>query len=234
MSDIEQVLARTGRSYDVPPSAEVVEADVRRGRSAVLRRRRRRTIGSSVASTAAVAAIVGAAIIVGGPGETGGAPATGPAPAPAQQPDSVQGKDRGVRLVAYTGEQPDGFFVDLVPEGWYIQDPEHGAYSLAIAEEGDTSHPDDYVGKLVVSLLSSSLPQELPDGGVPVEVNGQPGVITDFDETTTAITLTYRYPDGRYVEVQAWSMADLGWSNDQLVEFAEGVTVTADAKAGVG
>jgi hypothetical protein len=231
MSDIEQLLARTGQSYDVPPSADVVEADIRRGRSAALRRRRRRAIGSSVASTVAVTAIVGAAIIVGSPGETGGTPATGPAPAPAQ-PDSVQGQDRGVRLVAYTGEQPEGFFVDQVPEGWYIQEPEHGAYSLAIAPEGDTSHPDDYVGKLVVMLYTSTGPQKLPTWGdpEPVVVNGEPGVVTRNDPA--AATLTFYYPDGRLVQVQAWRT--LGWSNDQLVEFAEGVTVTADAKAGVG
>jgi hypothetical protein len=47
-----------------------------------------------------------------------------------------------------------------------------------------------------------------------------------------ATTLIYRYPDGRYVQIQAWD--NLGWSHDQLVHFADGVTVTADAKAGAG
>ena len=136
------------------------------------------------------------------------------------------GSERGVRLVAYTGEQPNGFVVDQVPDGWYIQDPEHPRYSLTVAPIGDTSHPDAFVGKLVVFLLGDA---PLPDGD-PVTVNGRPGVVTHQD---AADTLTYEYPDGRYVQVQAWRSA-LHWSNEQLVEFAEGVEVTSDAKPGVG
>lgn len=117
-----------------------------------------------------------------------------------------------------------------MPDGWYIQDPAHPRFSLAIAPKGDTSHPDAYVGKLVVFLLSSSAPQQIPADGDPVTVNGQPGAVT---HDNAADTLTYAYPDGRYVQVQAWPDA-LHWSNERLVQFAEGVDVTSDAEPGIG
>lgn len=44
--------------------------------------------------------------------------------------------------------------------------------------------------------------------------------------------LTYNDGDGHTVVVQA--PAQLAWSNTQIVSFAEGVHVTANAIAGVG
>jgi hypothetical protein len=171
----------------------------------------------------AAAAIVATALVVGSP--------DGSSEAPSARPDgnAAPSQAGGVRLVTYTGEQPPGFIVDRVPEGWYIQDPTHPEVTLTIAEEGDTSHPDGFVRKLVVMLQSASVRPQLPEGGDPVEVNGQPGVVTHGG---AADLLTYIYPDGRYVEIQAWH--NLGWSNDQLVSFAEGVTVTSHAVPGVG
>jgi len=226
MIDIERLLDQTARSAEATPSPEVVEADVRRARSALLQRRRRRAVWTSVASTIAVAAVIGAAVVIG---------ADRNADTPTAQPNATQPQgqapgDDGVDLVTYNGEQPPGFIVNLVPEGWYIQKPDHGAYSLAIARDGDTSSPDAFVGKLVVGLLSSDA--SVPTHGEPVDINGREGVISPSDGGVT--TLTFPYTDGRYVQIQAWSMADLGWSNDQLVRFAEGITVTASAKAGVG
>ena len=227
MIDIERLLDQTARSAEATPSPEVVEADVRRARSALLHRRRRRAVWTSVASTAAVAAVIGAAVVIGAADRTGDTPTARPnaTQSQGQAPDGD-----GVDLVTYNGEQPPGFIVDLVPEDWYIQQPDHGAYSLSIARDGDTSSPDAFVGKLVVTLLSSDA--SVPKNGEPVDINGREGVISPSDGGAT--TLIFPYADGRYVEIQAWSMADLGWSNDQLVRFAEGITVTASAKAGVG
>lgn len=228
MNEIEQVLDRAARSVEATPSSEVVDADVRRGQSALVRRRHRRAIWSSAGSTLAAAAIVATAIVVGGSDSSGDAPAA--RPNTSSLPDTHPEAEPGVRLVAYTGEQPDGFIVDQVPDGWHIQDPEHPQFSLTIAPNGDTPHPDAFDGKLIVFLLSSSVPQQIPDYSDPVTVNGQPGAVTHDDASDT---LTYAYPDGRYVQVQAWREA-LHWSNEQLVQFAEGVEVTSDAEAGVG
>ncbi len=226
MSDIEQLLRQTARSSEVTPSPDVVEADILRGRTAWRHRRRRRAVWSSVGSTVAAAVVVGSAIVVGGVGGSDGAgesPAAGPEKAPSQAPNS------GVHLVAYNGEQPNGFIVDLVPEGWYIQIPDHPQYSLTIAPEGDTTSPDAFAGKLVVMLQSKDVGPGVPQGGDPVEVNGRPGVVSAGGD---ADLLTYDYGNGIYVDVQAWR--NLGWTNEQLVAFAEGVTVTRDALAGQG
>jgi hypothetical protein len=243
MTDIEQLLQRVGRSYETTPSADVVEADVIRGRAAMVRRRRRRAAWSAAAGAVAVAAIVSGAL------PAGNEPAARQTPPRAQNHHTLPAQQHGsghrqpsrhrhgpgrtkqpaIRLVAYTGEQPAGFIVDQAPQGWYIQPQDHASYSLTIAPEGDTSSSDSFTNKLVVMLLSSSVPQKLPSDGNPVEVNGQPGVVSDGSPATV---LTYRYPDGRYVQIQAWD--NLGWNDDQLVHFAEGVTVTSDAKAGSG
>jgi hypothetical protein len=228
MSDIEQLLRQTARSCEVTPSPDVVEADILRGRTAWRRRRRQRAVWSSVGSTLAAAVVVGTAIVVGGIGGSDGAgegPAARPETAPAQGPKS------GVSLVAYVGEQPRGFIVDRVPEGWKVQeDPDIGVrYHLTIAPQGDTTPAGSFAGKLVVMLQSKSVGPGLPKAGDPVEVNGRPGMVRD---SGSADTLTYDYGDGIYVDVQAWQ--NLGWTNEQLVSFAEGVTVTPDALAGRG
>jgi hypothetical protein len=227
MTDIEQLLRQTARSVDVPPSPEVVDADVRRGRTGLVRRRRRRAVASSVGGTVAATALVAATIVVGSP--------DGDGEAPTARPDSSASPDAssGVRLVTYTGEQPDGFIVEQVPAGWYIQQPDvpfHARYDLVIAANGDNSNAGSFAGKLVVMLLSSNVPQELPPGE-PVEVNGHDGTVSRYSGPDLPI-LTYDDGEGHFVQVQ--SPPALGWTDEQLASFAEGVTVTADAKAGLG
>src|SRR4051794_10849447 len=103
MSEIEQLLHRAARSVETTPDSDVVDADVRRGQSMLLLRRRRRAVWSSAGSTLAAAAIVATAIVVGGSDDAG--PGDAPAAEPHPGPDEP-GSESGVRLVAYTGEQP--------------------------------------------------------------------------------------------------------------------------------
>jgi hypothetical protein len=226
MSDIRELLDRTAYSVEVTPLAETVEADLRRGRAALARRRRGRAIRFSVAGTVGAVALAVTTIVAGNLGGTD--ETTGPA-APGIGAHQSSGPDRGapVRLVAYHGEQLDGFIVDQVPEGWYLQGS--NTFRLTIAPQGDTTSPDDFVGKLVVMLLSSSAPQKLPNGE-PVTVGGHDGVVTHQEE---ADTLTYEDDAGNFVQIQAW-VPELGWTNDQLTSFAEGVEVTSQAQPGVG
>ncbi|MGH2577038.1 MAG: hypothetical protein ACRDG9_04685, partial [Actinomycetota bacterium] len=102
-------------------------------------------------------------------------------------------------------------------------------FRLTVAPRGDTTSPDDFVGKLVVMLLSSSARQELPKGEL-VKVGLYDGVVTHQEP---ADILTYEDDAGHFVQIQAWSAA-LGWTNEQLASFAEGVQVTSHAQAGVG
>jgi hypothetical protein len=219
MSDIEELLDRTARSVEVKPSAETVDADLRRGRDALARRRRGRAVWLSVASTVAVAVLVATTIVAGNLGTSspriGVTESSGPA------------RVTPIRLVAYDGAQLEGFIVDQVPEGWYLQGS--NAFRLTIAPQGDTTSADAFVGKLVVMLLSSSVPQELPNGE-PVKVGAFGGVVTHSD---VADTLTYADDAGHFVQIQAWRAA-LRWTNEQLGSFAEGVQVTSEAQAGVG
>jgi hypothetical protein len=227
MSDIKELLDRTAGSVEVTPSVETVEADLRRGRAALARRRRGRATRLSVVGTVAAVALVGATIVAGNLGGTD--ETSGPAPSPRIGADHGSGPDRGthVRLVAYHGDQLEGFIVDQVPDGWYLQGS--NAFRLTIAPQGDTTSPDAFVGKLVVMLLSSSAPQELPEGE-PVQVGEYEGVVT---HQTEADTLTYEDNAGHLVQIQAWR-APLGWTNEQLARFAEGVQVTSHAQPGVG
>jgi hypothetical protein len=227
MSDIKELLDRAARSVELTPSAETVEADLLRGRAALARRRRSRAIRFSVAGTVVAAALVGTTIVAGHLGGTD--ETTRPAPSSRIGANHGSGTDRGtpVRLVAYHGEQLDGFMVDQVPEGWYLQGS--NTFRLTIAPKGDTTSPDDFVGKLVVMLVSSSAPQELPKGE-PVKVGEYDGVVTPGP---LADTLTYEDDAGHFVQIQAWR-APLGWTDEQLASFAEGVQVTSDAQAGVG
>lgn len=207
MSDLGQLLDRTARAVDVTPSAETVDADVRRGRAALAGQRRGRAIRFSIAGAVA-AALVGSTIVAA---DQGVAP----------------GRGTPVRLVAYQGEQLEGFIVDQIPDDWYLQGS--NTFRLTIAPRGDTTSPDSFVGKLVVMLLSSSVPQELPEGE-PVMVGEHDGVVTHSRE---ADSLTYEDGAGHFVRVQAWR-SPLQWTNEQLTRFAEGVQVTADAQAGIG
>jgi hypothetical protein len=227
MSDIKELLDRTARSVDVTPSAETVEADLRRGRAALARRRRGWAIRFFVAGAVA-AVVIGTTIVAGNLGGT--QEIIGPPPSPRIDANESSEPDLGgipVRLVAYDGDQLDGFIVDQVPQGWFLQGS--NAFSLTIAPQGDTTSPDGFVGKLVVMLLSSDAPQELPNGE-PVKVGEYDGVVTPGPP---ADTLYYEDDAGHFVQIQAWR-ATLGWTNEQLASFAEGVQVTSDAQAGVG
>ena len=227
MNDIRDLLERASRSAESAPTPDVVEADLRRGRVALARRRRSRAIRSGSIAVVATVVLAGAALAVsnrgGSPGatrpthRTGTRATHGTAPQPAMP----------VRLVAYHGGQLDGFVVDRVPDGWYLQGS--NAFRLTIAPEGDTTSADDFEGKLVVMLLSSSAPQQLPAGD-PVQVGGHDGVVSPGPP---ADTLTYDDGAGHLVQIQAWT-TPLGWTDQQLVAFAEGVRVTAAAQAGVG
>jgi hypothetical protein len=224
VNDIKELLERAVRSVEAAPTAEIVEADLQRGRAALARRRRTIRLGATaVAAAVVLAGAIVASNLGGAPGtiQVTGTPGNGTTHSSGPRPGTP------VRLVAYHGDQLDGFVVNQVPDGWYLQGS--NAFRLTLAPEGDTTSPDDFEGKLVVMLLSSSAPQKLPEGD-PVEVGGHDGVVS---HGPPADTLTYDDGAGHLVQVQAWSSA-LGWTDQQLVAFAEGVQVTAGAQAGVG
>jgi hypothetical protein len=129
-----------------------------------------------------------------------------------------------IRLVAFHGAQLPGFTVAEVPEGYVLQGAT--AYSLDIAQPSDNTSLDSFTGKLVVMLQSHDV--KMDTNGTPVTVNGHQGYLREGPPATTL-----EYTDGTHdIVVQSWQ--NIALTDDQLVQFASGVTVTAEAKAGYG
>lgn len=194
------------------PADETVRRDLSRGRGAARRRAFRR--GTAGISLAAVA-VVGATIAVNADRAPAPTPITAE-PSPSQP---------APRLVAYSGQQEPGFVVTKVPAGFVLEGAT--AYNLNVARADDRSGLDVFSDKLVVMLESQSV--TTPPEGRPVRVGAYDGRLRTVEDGTQVLT----YEDGKHrVVVQAWE--SLGLTDEQVVEFAEGVTVTAEAQAGVG
>lgn len=116
--------------------------------------------------------------------------------------------------------------VDTVPVGWHVSSAT--PYTLVISRDGVVDdHPNSFRGKL--AMLTASLDQESLGAGDPVTVHGRPGRISRWPGL---VMLRYDRPHGFGVTVQA--PRALGWSDDELVSFAEGVHVTPDARQANG
>ena len=218
MTDVLDRLARLDHATD-PPAEGTVAADLVRGHAALARRRRTTGALAGVGLTLALGAGLGGVIAV--QHDDSGSPVT-------VAPDGTPTKGGRIMLVDYDGTQPQGFEVAKVPDGFTAQGS--SAFSFTVAPVGDTSSPDDFQGKLVVMLESKDAAPNKAEGQQ-VSVDGAPGWIrTDPDGLAT--TLEYFDADGHDVVVQMWRT--VGLTDEQLVEFAAGITVTAQAQAGVG
>jgi hypothetical protein len=220
-------MTRLAALHDGPLAAvddAAIASDLRRGRNALVTRHRRRAGAASAAAIGVVAvsslsyalasggssrapqAVVPRTVVTHASGKATSASPTTPA----------------IQLLAYNGKQLPGYSVKRVPKGYVLQGISGSV--LDIAESGDHSPLDSFDGKLVVML--NDFPG--PTTGTPVSVSGHPGRIDDQDGV-----LILTYSDGTHnVAVQSWSNIHL--SRDQLVQFAEGVTVLPSAQVGHG
>jgi hypothetical protein len=238
VNDVKDLL---GLALDTGP-AEGTEADPRedlaRGRS--LLRRRRLLAGAGVAAAMVAGAAVPLALQGGSGVSNGHGPVaasakpviktTEPSVPSASSPSPSRSRGGHVALVAWTGTQPPGYEVSWMPAGWVVQGST--PYYLTIAPAGDKdTQPDSFLGKLVVMLQSKSVTS--PPSGQSQPVNGRRGVFEPAAEAggDTEI-LTFQVPGGQWAVVQA-PMA-LGWSSQQLAQFAGGVKVLVTAQRGVG
>ncbi|MEI7056099.1 hypothetical protein WBG06_09820 [Nocardioides sp. CCNWLW239] len=204
---MNDVIDRLARLTPAASPTDDTTADLRRGHRALSRRRIKRAALGGAALTLAVGGAFGGIALTSG---NEGAP-------------TVQAADN-VRLVDYDGAQMPGYTVAKVPEGFVLQGSDQ--YVLAVARPDDTSSISDFQDKIVVTLESPSSPAE---GATDTTVNGQPATIVTNSEGTT--TLKYAYRDLTVV-IQVWESIHL--TDEQLVEFAEGIEVTADAKPSHG
>jgi len=204
---MNDVIDRLARLTPSPAATEDATADLRRGRQALSQHRMKRAALGGAALTLAVGGVFGGIALTSG---NEGAP-------------TVQAAD-GVRLVDYDGAQLPGYTVAKVPEGFVLQGTDQ--HILAVARPDDHSSISDFREKIVVTLETGTSGAE---DSANTTVNGQPATIVTNSEGTT--TLKYAYRDYTVV-IQMWESIDL--TDKQLVEFAEGVEVTADAKPSFG
>jgi hypothetical protein len=215
MIDALGALRQTGPQ--APADAETVAADVARAhRGLVHRRRRRWVVGSGAAAVTAIA--VGAAVVVGVSGHAPAAPVH-------QQAAQVQ---QQVQLAAYTGNQPAGFVVQTVPVGWKVVSSNQYAFEV-VPPTVSTADPRkiNFMSGITVMLQGDST---FPSGSrlTPVTVNGRPGQL-GYPEGNIAQWLVFSDAKGNKVMVQV--PVNLGLTTDQIVRFADGITVTGDAQA---
>lgn len=248
MNDLTDRLA----GLDTPvagPSEATVAADLARGSTALARRRRTRAAGAGVGLTLALGVGLGIAVVAQ-PDDDAAPPAAGPSStAP------------GVALVAWEGDQPAGFVVEQVPDGYFVQgsDP----WLFTVAPEGDTTHPAAFEDKLVVTLETASNERppgerggkvtRLKDGSLAYDVgpsdgeggSDAPPTLSDGDPVVVdgqqgvirrspdslSTTLEFLTDRGKVV-VQMWRT--VGLTDAQLVDFGAGITVTAEAQGSVG
>ena len=219
MNDLTDRLARLDGASASPTEGEI-SGDLARAHTALGRRRRTRAAFAGAGLTLGVGAALGVVVAVSAGDD--------PAPSLAGPVSPAPGRDQGttIDLVAYTGAQPEGFELAKVPEGYVLQGSD--SFVLTLATPGDDTHPLNFEGKVVIMLESQDAAQQLGEGQ-DVTVNGEPGVLKGGPGETRIL----RYFQGEHlVMVQVWETIDL--TDEQIVELAEGVTVTDDVEAGVG
>jgi hypothetical protein len=217
MTDVINRLAELGRTPIGPPPASAIEGDLARGRSAL--RRRRRSAGTAALSLTVVAA--GGAVWLSSTGSGGGhhAPAVASPPAPGK-----------IKLVDYVGQEPQGFDIGTVPQGYGLDLQASTSYAVVIAPAGDADKsPDSFAGKLVVSAEDAGSFGTLSSlGNQSVTVGGVAGRLGD-DGTATQV---WWQVGSIMIDVQCWD--SIGLTHEQLVSFAATVSTTPQLQLSKG
>jgi hypothetical protein len=214
MYDVNDRLTALAKRPGQVPSAEIIAADLRRGAAALRRRRARR---ASFGAAAAISTLGVSVAVLGHPGVEHPA---------SKEPTTISTPTgRGLALVAYHGKQLPGFEVRQIPVGYVLQGSTPNV--LAIAAPGDHSSVDDFRRKLVVTVTAATPGERIH--GAHVEIGGQPGVIRTGSD---GVTMLQYHSGKRLVNVQAWS--NLRLTREQVVRFAQGITVTGHAKNVLG
>jgi hypothetical protein len=217
MNDITDGLAELGKHLPQPPSEDTVATDLGRGRAAL--RRRRLRMGGAVSA---------AALVIGG---TAGYLGVSGQPAARQHHGATASAPLKIRLADYNGQQPHGFNVASVPQGFHLQIQASNANSFILAPPGADKSPYSFVGKLVVTAeAASELGGWKSDGDRSVTVHGGQGRIGDQKGFGTQ--LWFSVGNGIVVDVQAWD--SIGLTDQQLINFANGVTTTPALQLGHG
>ena len=218
MTDLNSMLNDAAGATRPATEADLA-GDLARGHSAL--RRRRFTL---VTNGALALAVVGGLVVA----STGVFDGSSPANAPIIAGPSVPlDTTSAIQFVAYTGDQPAGFEVATVPDGWKLQGVNE--YVLLIAPpSGVDPSLDVFIGKIAVMLESQDASG--PYEGTEIAVGDTTGVLSRMGDGYGQLHWTDA--NGHNLVVQ-WP--DEGqWTDAQIADFAAGVQVTGDAKAGRG
>ena len=223
-SELKTMLNQAAGSARPTTDADLT-GDLTRGQSAL--RRRRFTLATNGALALAV---IGGLVVAGTSGafDSDSKSSDTSAVAPSVPTvDNTKDISSAIQFVAYTGSQPEGFTVATVPDGWRVQGANE--YVLLITPPTGTSKSlDDFVGKLAVMLESQDASG--PYEGKQIAVGDATGVISRPGDGYGQLHWTDA--KGHNLVVQ-WP-DDKQWTDQQVADFAAGVTVTSDAKAGRG
>ncbi|MFI6346870.1 hypothetical protein [Streptomyces sp. NPDC050560] len=206
-----------------PAGTDEVEADIARGRRALARRRRLRIAGAgSAAALAAVGALVTATTRTAAPAHDTAAPRTTAPPATSAAPT--------LRLAAYTGDQPPGFRVDTLPRGWKVTSVDREDF--VAVPPGTKEHPTTPGAVSLtdgIAVMLQGMSRFPADAHLtPVTVRGHPGQLgRTGDRSATWLV----FPDAAGHRVLVQVPVELGLTDGQIVRFAQGITVTRDARA---
>jgi hypothetical protein len=204
VSNLNTLMSRATADLAAAPAPTTLDADLSRGHQA--RRRRARLAGSGVGGAFAITAAVGIGF------------ASSAAPAAA------------VELVAYTEQQPAGFTIAEIPDGWHVLSSDAG--SLMLADADDTgADPSSFEGRIVATLVGTeSLPSSLD--AQTFTVDGDRTLVYEMlgADSQPSGTLGVFVPegDGGYLSVQL--PPELGWSGEVAAQFAGGLDVTGAAE----
>jgi hypothetical protein len=207
MTELTDRLALLGATGSDLPSDDIVAADLSRGRAAL--RRNRIRIGGALSAAALI--IAGTTVYLSG----SGAVAT-------RHPQQTATSHLKIKLVNYSGQDPQGFTIASVPQGFGLQEQASNGNEFVLAPPGADKSPGSFTGKLVVTAeAGSELGHWQTFGKRSVTVNGSRGRIGDDG---TATQLWFSAGHDVVVDVQAWD--SIGLTQQQLIDFADGVTTT--------
>jgi hypothetical protein len=199
-------------------------ADLARGKRLLARRRHRRMLGG--AAIGAVAAVTVAAVAVA-PNAGGGKPSLANTASGAGRHPAAT-----IRLVAYTGAQPPGYTVAVIPAGWVVQGST--PYALVIAPaNAPNKDPDVFIGKLFVGQESFDPSGASAQGWSPAHIPGHTAYysVQNAGGTQTA-SLVIEVTATDWLVIQA--PTSLGWTEQQMIQFGLGVKILSTAQEGKG
>jgi hypothetical protein len=217
MTDVIDSLADLGKSPIGPPPVSAVEGDLVRGRSALRRGQRR---AGAAALSLAVAVGGGVALFTSAGSNGGHRPPTVATPSGSLK----------IKLVDYVGQEPQGFHIGIVPQGYDLDLQASTPFEVVIAPTGDADkNPDSFVGKVAITAEDVSNYGALSSlGNQSVTIGSNPGRIGD-DGTATQV---WWQVGGIVIDVQAWDT--IGLTHDQLVSFANSVSTTSQLQLSHG